>query len=372
MNRAVYEAISTLIGVMIGAGIFGIPYVFAKAGFLTGLTTLFIIGTAMTLINLYLGEVVLRTKGNHQLTGYASIYLGRTGKLLMTASMIFGIYGALIAYIIGEGESLNAIFPINTMFYSVVFFLFMAVLVYYGLRAIKESELLMSGIKLVIFLIIFVALFFSNNLRAENLTEFSLTDIFIPFGVVLFAFLATAAVPEMKEELGKNKKYLKKAIITSSLIALVVYALFALVIVGISGQETTEVATVGLSHLLGQKIHILLNLFAVFAMATAFLGLGLALKEMYVYDFKLNNKLAWFLTCSVPISLFLLGVRGFIKTIAITGAVSGGLAGVLIVLMAAKAKSIGSRKPEYIMPVNNIITFALAVIFLLAIVYSII
>jgi len=55
------EAIALLVGTIIGAGIFGIPYVIAQAGFLTGLITLGVLGTAVIILYLYLGEVILRT-----------------------------------------------------------------------------------------------------------------------------------------------------------------------------------------------------------------------------------------------------------------------------------------------------------------------
>ena len=77
INKPFLEAVATLIGTMVGAGVLGIPYVFARAGFVTGLIDLIILGTAIVFIYLYLGEVVLRTKGNHQLTGYAEKYLGK-------------------------------------------------------------------------------------------------------------------------------------------------------------------------------------------------------------------------------------------------------------------------------------------------------
>ena len=32
-------------------------------------------------LNLYVGEITLRTKGNHQLPGYAKRYLGKTGRV---------------------------------------------------------------------------------------------------------------------------------------------------------------------------------------------------------------------------------------------------------------------------------------------------
>lgn len=66
---------------VIGAGILGIPYVVAKAGFLTGLLDLIIIGLAVLVLNLYVGEIMLRTKEDHQLTGYAEKYLENGEKI---------------------------------------------------------------------------------------------------------------------------------------------------------------------------------------------------------------------------------------------------------------------------------------------------
>lgn len=91
----------------IGAGVLGIPYVIAKAGFLTGTFSLLALGIIVLLMYLYLGEIVLRTKGNHQLTGYAELYLGKLGKRLMFLTMVIGIYGALVAYLIGSSETLS-------------------------------------------------------------------------------------------------------------------------------------------------------------------------------------------------------------------------------------------------------------------------
>ena len=141
-GKPLFWAIATLIGTIIGAGIFSIPYVFAKAGFLVGTINLIVLGAAVLLLYFYTGEIVLRTKGNHQLTGYARRYLGKTGKGLMTFSIMFAIYGALVAYTIGVGKALAAIFGLAyTMPFSIAFFIIAALAIYTGLKAVKESEL---------------------------------------------------------------------------------------------------------------------------------------------------------------------------------------------------------------------------------------
>src|SRR3989338_3789267 len=123
MEKRFFGAIATLVGTTIGAGVLGIPFVVAKAGILLGLIDIIIIGAAIMMVNLYLGEVVLRTKGKHQLTGYAQKYLGNKGKSIMALTMVFSIYGALTAYIIGVGEALASVFPaVSSSEFSLMFF----------------------------------------------------------------------------------------------------------------------------------------------------------------------------------------------------------------------------------------------------------
>ena len=91
-------AISVMLGTIIGAGILGIPYVIMKSGFMLGTVNIIILSIIIALVSLCLGEIVLRTKSDHQLTGYAEKYLGKKGKIIMFIISAFGIFSALIAY----------------------------------------------------------------------------------------------------------------------------------------------------------------------------------------------------------------------------------------------------------------------------------
>src|SRR3989344_3019773 len=132
----IWMAIFTLVGTIVGAGILGIPYVVAKAGVLYGLILMIIIGGAFVYLNLFAGEVILRTNGHHQLTGYAEKYLGRTGQSFMALSLFVNIYGALTAYLIGEGTTLHSIFTIGSpLFWTFLFFLIGVLIIYKGIKA---------------------------------------------------------------------------------------------------------------------------------------------------------------------------------------------------------------------------------------------
>lgn len=372
-----WEAVATMIGMIIGAGILGIPYVIAKAGFLTGMLNIIIIGVVVMIMYLYLGEIVLRTKGKHQLTGYAEKYLGKWGKRIMAFSMVFGLYGILTAYIIGEGSALSSILGGSETMYILFFFIIVATLTYFGLEVMEKAELFTI---VIIFLVVAVIISFTYpHINTSNLTTFNIKNFFIPFGVVLFAFLGFISVPEASEILRKDKRKLKKAIIIGLSVPILLYIVFAFVVVGSVGLENFNVlepnqriATIALGKIISPTLFVIANLFAVFAMFTSFIAVAFAMKEMYMYDYGINKKVAWALTCIIPLIMALSGLTNFIQALNVVGVVAGGIDAVLIALMFHKAKKIGERNPEYTIRESKILSVVLVALFVAGAVFLLI
>ena len=95
---------------IIGAGMFGIPFSFVRAGFWLGAAELALLGGVMWVIHLRYGEVVLETPSRHRLPGYVRLYLGRWASMLAWGSALFGIGGALLAYVVVGGLFLDSLF----------------------------------------------------------------------------------------------------------------------------------------------------------------------------------------------------------------------------------------------------------------------
>ena len=104
------QGASVIIGTVIGAGILGLPFAFIQSSFLTGMLVLALVGACIAILSLFFGEVTLRTKGNHQLTGYTEQYLGKTAKHIQALLILFGMFSALLAYTIGLGEIFSNFF----------------------------------------------------------------------------------------------------------------------------------------------------------------------------------------------------------------------------------------------------------------------
>ncbi|MEK7536975.1 MAG: aromatic amino acid transport family protein [Patescibacteria group bacterium] len=343
-------ASSILTGTIVGVGVFGIPFSFAKAGFLTGFLFLVFIGAVSLLINLIFGEVVLRTKEMHQFTGYAKIYLGQGAKIIATLAWFIGIYGALLAYIIISGSFLFNIFVsqfyASPAFYSALFFIFASLAVLAGLRTVVWFEFFMVIFFMVIVLLILILS--APKIELQNLiTLFNREFWFLPYGVLLFAYAGFSAIPIQKEIIKGRPDLLKKAILWGSLIPAILYFVFTLSVVGISGETTSPDVVSGLADFLDYRIIFLVSIFGLLAITTSFLALALVLAETFRLDYGFKKLNSWALTVFVPFFLFWFGVRNFIEVISLAGSVAIGIEGIILVSIYKSARKSGTRDPEY-------------------------
>jgi len=364
-NRKYLATAFTLTGTAIGAGILGLPYVFSRAGFFVGLFWLLFLGVIMIYANLYLGEVSLRTKGKHQLLGYAEKYLGKWGKKIMFVAVVFGIYSALLAYLVGEGQSLSRMFFGSfdyAILFGIGFWFVMSLLLTGGIKRLRRIEYF--GVIAIIFIIVVLSLLIFPDIQMSNFSRISFTDFFLPFGVILFAFLAFTSVPELRNEIRGDEKLLKRAILLGTLIPIILYGLFSFVFVGVLGLDVSQVATLSFTGLFGN----LLTILGIFTMLTSYFVLSFSLKDVFIYDLK-RERLVFFFVLLLPLVIYLLvsffDLVGFVGLLGIGGVVSGGLMGVLVLLMNIKAKKKGNRNPEYSVRINWIIISILILIFVL-------
>jgi amino acid permease len=96
-------AISILSGTIIGVGIFSLPYITLKVGFPIMLGYFLVLGSLVVLVHLFFGELALRTPDFKRFPGFAKFYLGHWGEKISLVTIIFGIFGAILAYLIVGG-----------------------------------------------------------------------------------------------------------------------------------------------------------------------------------------------------------------------------------------------------------------------------
>lgn len=360
--RNFFYATATLVGIIVGAGIFGIPYVTAQAGFWVGQFYIIFLAGVTLLVHLSYGEVVERTEGTHRLPGYAEKYLGKGARHLITFAFFFSGYAALLLYILIAGVFLHTLSAsqLSAEWGSVFLWIFGSFAIARGLRAVGWIEFV-TGIFLFVVFVVIVGLGVPH-VRADNFRGWSPDNILLPYGVVLFAMAGVTAIPEVRALLGAGGKRFGAAIVAGTLIPAVLYMIFVTIVVGVSGAETSPEALRGLLPALGGGAVWLGSLFGFLAITKAFMVLGITIKDTLLYDFRIPNYFSTALTTGVPAALFFLGVRQFIEIMDVSGAVLGAIIGVSVLLMVLRARRHGDRSPGLSIPVPSAIIYSAAVV----------
>lgn len=363
-----FAALCILLGTIIGAGILGMPGVIMKSGFSIGLIEIIFLGAVMCIVMLYLGEIVQRTKQIHQLPGYAEKYLGKSGKNWMFIALAFGIYSAIVAYLIAEGRCLSYIIfdsPEYSFQLSLFFWFVISFIAFLGIKAFEESE--MVGVTFAFVMIVSIAVYFANKISPQNLLYAVPSNFFSPFGVILFAFLGFAAIPEIARVLGRKNKAMKKIIISAYAITTLIYIIFTAVVLGVMGKNTPDIATISLG-----KPFIVLGMITMF---TAYLSLTIAMIDTFRFDYKKSKLSAWLYAAIIPLAILIIlelsEKATFTNVLSIGGIVSGGLTAILILSIVKLAKQKGNAKPAYSMPYSKLVSYILSAIFIIAAVLEI-
>jgi amino acid permease len=360
-------AVATLTGSIIGVGIFSLPYITLRVGVLVMLGYLFVLTILVILIHYLFGEVALATPDFLRLPGFANLYLGKTGKQVALFSSIFGGLGSILAYIIIGGEFLEKIlspfFGGGALLYSFIYFIIGATFVFWGIKAVSRFDFW----AMILFFVSLVLIIFKSMpfFKMENLSlkTGDWADVFLPYGPIFFALSALTMIPEIEEMLGENKKLLRKVIFISILIPAVTYLLFMLLVLGVSGLNTSSAAIPGLKNYLSGGILNIAFLAGIITTFTSFLGVALTLKKTLWYDLRIPKALAWGIACFIPFILFLLGLKDFVKVIGLVGGALMAIDGIIILLMYKKIKKSKTAK---------ILTYSLSLIFVLGLIYEII
>lgn len=294
------EATSVLIATIVGAGVLALPYTIYYAGYWLGMLYLLVLGIIMMVLHLMLGEVVLRTKKNLQIPELIELYLGKKGYMLALLSFFVLIYGGMAAYIRGAGDIMNFIIPANSFNWSVVFFVAGTYFVYKGLKVVsKWDSIFVTGMFLIILTLMIKALYSQNidwnefSMRSTS----SLSNALSPYGAVLFSYFGVIALPHIKSILNKRSLIQVNPIIQLGVwIPILLYIVFVSLVIGVSGSSVTPVAIISLGKSMGQQVLVITTIFAIIAMITTYITMGLSMMQTYISFGKINKNIAIILT----------------------------------------------------------------------------
>jgi len=325
-----------MLGMIVGAGIFALPYTFSRAGIFWGLFHFFVAFVIVLFLHLWYGEITYYTRGKHRIIGYTEIFLGKRAQFLAFLTTIGSYYGFLLIYGIFGGIFLSNIFgQASILWMSLLFFIAGGILALVGLEKIAALNfyLIVPLFGLIIYLFLFVL----PSIDLNNFNGIKLifnNNLFLPYGVWLFALTGFSVLPETKDIFSKVPiKNFKRIIWLSLLISAIFFLLFIFTVWGISGKLTTTDALSGLASILGRKAFLIASFIGFLTVFTSYIPLVVDMKNIFSFDYKISKSLAWLFTIIPPIVLFWVGIDDVVKLLEIIGAVGLGILGVFIILM---------------------------------------
>ena len=298
------------------------PYAASKFGFLGTSIFLIVLSFLVIVIHRLLGEIVVGTNEISSVPGYTEKYLGSKIKnfsLFISATRVVGV---LLIYILLGGQFLYALLnPYiggSKNIFIVIFFIISTLLIYRENAVKSKFDIDIVGI-LIILLIFIIKVWpvfnFKNLAGGLNIQYLGL-----PFGVLIFALWGLHTVPRLYGLVENNEKQYKRVINWGIILSAIFYLLFIVLILGVSGVNTSGDALTGFSVIVGGNLVKLGFVFGLVAVLTSLLALGSSLKEIFHKDAMLSKPMAWFFACFLPFSLFLIKFTDFVNIMSGAGA----------------------------------------------------
>lgn len=364
------DSLGLLVGTIIGAGMFVLPYAAAQAGIIWAAIYLVAATVLMFFLHTLYGEAVYILDGNHRLPGYARTHLGRTAAYLATFSLFFGFIAALLAYGVLGGEFLHVLAQVGDVSYYVFgFFVLGALGLLLNLERIGWIAFLLT-IPLVFFILVLAALSFPH-INWAGIPLMNNAKWFLPYGIFLFAVSGVSTIPEIAQVLQKKQgRVFEKIVLLSGGLVAFLYAIFILSVVGVTGSATTTEAVEGLVGTLGQSVVIIGALIGFLAVARAYLAIGLDFRNTLMYDFSVTKARAWALVVTLPVCLYLLGAKNLIGIISTAGGIMGGLDAIVILMLAIHVRK-HKTHPRGFIPVGIMVPKILIAVFVVGIIYQV-
>lgn len=296
-------------GTCIGAGMLGLPISTALAGFYPSVMTFIFCWFMMTLSAFLMLEVSLWYPEETNLISMAKATLGKYGEMIAWMTYVLFLYALMTAYTTVAGGIISKGLAKTGLDESygtwIIVFLFAAI-VYLGARSVDwTNRLLMAGlVGAYVALVANVTPEVSLDLLSDGQSKYLLSAG--PLLVTSFGF--HLLIPSLKNYLHSDTRALRLAIFMGSLLPLVVYLLWEMLILGVvpvrgdhgllnimhaeytTGKQAVVELTVLLSRLLeNPNITFFAATFGLCAILTSFIGVALGLFDFFADGFHIQK-----------------------------------------------------------------------------------
>lgn len=331
-----------IIGISIGAGILALPVTTATSGFFPSAALLLGCWVLMTFNALLILEVNMWLPANSNMISMAKATLGKGGQFVAWVSYLLLFYGLLSAYVAAGSDVLaNLLAALHISLYSpLTVLLFAGVLglaVYKGPHSVDYVNRGLISLKLGSFFLLMILM--ASHVHLPYLEQSAPRYLLTPLMVIITAFGFASLVPSLCNYFDRDIVKLRRVILIGSLVPLLSYVIWILVILGslplegqygllsvIGSSHTTSALIIALSNFIGsQWVTGVARLFSSVSVATSFLGVAFAMSDFLADGFNVHkhnhrgNVLICALTLLPPIIVVLFYPDAFITALNYSG-----------------------------------------------------
>jgi tyrosine-specific transport protein len=380
-NKTIFFMALLITGNMVGAGILAMPIVAGIAGFYPSLLAIFLFCVSMLYTGFVLvGEINEAKQESFNLPSLYGQHFGVSGKWLTSIANMIIFYGVLTSYLAGSTQLVMILFNINPSFEP---YILLAIFVLLTSLAVSSIEII-ERYNTFFMLILAIAFLSLIGLGIPEIQTSRLSNVdweYLPIAVpmIIAGFVFHYVVPSLCKASNWSKE-IYKPILIGMTIALFMNITWLIVGIGvvpkfgdvslIDAYVTGVPVTVEMSKVLGSELFLVVaSIFAIVAITTSFISIGMALKDflkdIFLNSFNLQNRYLLFAVAFLPpLIISYLYADIFLKALSFVGGVGVViLFGILPSIIAYKrASSKSSRAISIVFIILFLVTLVITLL----------
>jgi tyrosine-specific transport protein len=349
----------------IGSGVFALPYVVREAGWLLTLIYFAALGAVVVTVHAIYLKILAGENEKDRLLGLARKYFGTPGFWFGFIGIVVGLLVSFVIFLILGTQFVQLLIP--SLPRTAALFIFWLLLAMPALASNRRatalavtSVLCVTGVIVFIFASSFTV---SPSLMMQNSPAINWSNLFLPFGIVLFSLAGWTGIEPLYEsrETSNPERSAWPVIILGSTFAIALYAMFTAGILRSAPQITADT----ISGLAGWPLweRGVIAALGLFAIATVSIPISHEIRNGLEKDLRWNKIFSRLIIVGIPLLVVLLGFHDFALAIGLAG-------GIFISMQYLLIIAIGRRTLD-LSPLKKFGLDLIALIFLAAIVFEI-
>lgn len=358
-----FKVAAIIVAATVGDGVFALPYVFQQSGWLLGLFYLAALAGIVSVAHIVYLQTLEKVGEKERLLGLVKIYFGRAGFWIGFVAIVVGLILVLVAYLILGSRFIALSSPlIQPSWAFALFWIAVSLPIVLSDRHAVDLELL--GVFATSLIIIFIFGAALPRVGFGGTPAINGKNILLPFGIILLALAGWTGVEPAYESRRRSRQTRTGgagALAVGTFFAAALYVLFVTGVFGSGAAITSDTV----SGLVGWPAweRLLISALGFAAIWTAYMPISREIKNALQKDLGWSETSTRLLLVAVPPLFVLAGVNNFFLIVSFVGGVFLTLQYMLIVAVGRRALALP--------PLKKILLDTVALVFLLAAVYSV-